>query len=205
MNNKPYDSGIILGRFQHFHVGHESLVETTLNLCDRVVIFVGSSQEQGTLRNPFSINTRTEVIKAIYGAAVKVISLPDLTHEEDITHEWGKYVMQNVDRVLYKVPEVMVYGDDESREKWFSKEDAKGTIRVIVPRSAIDISATQLRDMMVLDDRREWMKWVNPKIHKMYDSLRSELMSISDYQARKHILETKSLYWKLKQQRSNGV
>lgn len=179
---KLYDSGIIIGRFQHFHVGHESLVETCLGLCDRVILFIGSSQEQGTERNPFNINTRVDVIREIYGDAIKTIALPDLTNEDDITHEWGRYVLDNVDRVLYKVPEIMVYGDDESRTDWFSRQDSRGTIKVVVPRSNIDISATQVRKIMVLDDRREWMKVTNPKIHKLYEPLRSELMSIKFYQ-----------------------
>lgn len=42
---KPYDVGLICGRFQTFHKGHESLVETGLKLCDRVLILIGSAQE----------------------------------------------------------------------------------------------------------------------------------------------------------------
>ena len=53
-----------------------------------------------------------------------------------------------------------------------------------MPRSRIPISATMLRDMMVKDERREWMKWVDPKMHKMYDNLRAELMSIDFYKNR---------------------
>ena len=50
---KPYDIGLIVGRFQHFHIGHRSLVENAYKLCDRVLILVGSAQESGTLRNPY--------------------------------------------------------------------------------------------------------------------------------------------------------
>ena len=64
---KPYDCGLICGRFQTFHIGHESLVETGLKLCDRILILIGSAQECGTMRNPFNINTRTDMLKAIYG------------------------------------------------------------------------------------------------------------------------------------------
>ena len=39
-----------------------------------------------------------------------------------------------------------------------------------------------VREMMVKDDRKEWMKWVNPKLHKMYDEIRRELMSVPFYQ-----------------------
>ena len=34
---------------------------------------------------------------------------------------------------------------------------------------------------MIYNKRREWMTFVNPKLHKMYDEIRSELMeSVND-------------------------
>ena len=57
MNNLIYDTGLIIGHFQTFHKGHQSLVDTGLQLCDRLLILVGSAQESGTERNPFDINT----------------------------------------------------------------------------------------------------------------------------------------------------
>ena len=51
----------------------------------------------------------------------------------------------------------------------------------IIPRSKLPISATMLREAMLKDDRKEWMKWVDPKLHKMYDELRAELMMVPYY------------------------
>lgn len=114
---KPYDVGLICGRFQTFHKGHEKLVETGLMLCDRLLIFVGSSQECGTERNPLNINTRTKMIKAVYGDNdnIMIYGLADLTNENDIRPEWGRYLLDNADRYIHKNPEVMIYGNDESR------------------------------------------------------------------------------------------
>ena len=44
---KPYDVGLVCGRFQTFHKGHEKLVDTGLLLCDRLLILIGSAQESG--------------------------------------------------------------------------------------------------------------------------------------------------------------
>ena len=179
-----YDTGLIVGRFQTFHKGHQSLVETGLNLCDRLYILVGSSQESGTERNPFNISTRMAVIRACYPDKdrVHIYALADLTNENDITTDWGKYVLNNIDRYIYKTPELMIYGNDEARSRWFDMDDIKDTGEFIIPRSRLPISATMLREMMVKDERKEWMKWVDPKLHKMYDELRSELMSVPFYQ-----------------------
>ena len=179
-----YDTGLIVGRFQTFHKGHQSLVETALKLCDRVIIFVGSSQESGTERNPFNVATRMNVIRECYPDKdrVQIYALPDLTHEDDVSVAWGKFVLENVDRYIYKAPEIMVYGNDEARSRWFDLNDIKNTAEFIIPRSRLPISATMLREMMVKDERKQWMEWVDPKLHKMYDSLRAELLSVPFYQ-----------------------
>ena len=180
---KPYDVGMICGRFQTFHKGHEKLVDTGCMLCDRLLILIGSAQECGTERNPLNINTRTKMLKEIYGDSpdIMIYGLSDMSDENDIRPEWGKYLLNNVDRYIFKNPEVMIYGNDESRSAWVDKGDLKNTTELIINRSELPISATMLRQYMVDDNRREWMKWVNPKLHKMYDELRRELMSVEFY------------------------
>lgn len=181
---KPYDCGLICGRFQTFHIGHESLVETGIKLCDRILILIGSSQESGTERNPYDINTRTDMLKAIYGYEPNIIihGLADMTNEHDIRPEWGRYLLDHVDRYIYKAPELMIYGNDESRSNWFDKNDIQDTSEFIVNRGRIPISATMVREAMVKDERKRWMSMVNPKLHKMYDRLRAELMAVPFYQ-----------------------
>lgn len=130
---KPYDVGLVCGRFQTFHKGHEKLVDTGLLLCDRLLILIGSAQESGTERNPFNINTRTKILREIYGdrPEIMVYALSDMTDENDICPE---------------------------------------------------VSATMVREAMAKDDRKKWMSLVNPRLHKMYDVLRAELMSVPFYQ-----------------------
>lgn len=183
VSDRAYDTGLLVGRFQTFHKGHQKLVETGLMLCDRLLVLVGSAQECGTERNPLNVETRIQMIKAVYpDDRVIIRALSDLTNENDITPDWGRYLLDNVDRYFFKPPELMIYGNDESRSRWFDTEDIKDTSEFIVNRGALPISATMLREMMVKDDRREWMKWVDPKLHKMYNILRDELMAVPFYQ-----------------------
>lgn len=183
MSNKPYDVGLICGRFQTIHKGHEKLIQTGLMLCDRLLIFIGSSQEDGTERNPFNITTREKMIKEIYGDYnnIMIYGLPDMTNENDICFEWGSYLLQKADRYIYKKPELMIYGNDESRSAWFSKEDLSNITELIINRNDIPISATIVRDHMLHNRRKEWMQLVNPRLHKMYDELRTELLSVDWY------------------------
>ena len=119
----------------------------------------------------------------IYGdnPNIMIYGLPDLTNENDIRPEWGRYLLDNADRYIYKNPEIMIYGNDESRSAWFAKEDLKNTTELIINRSELPISATMLRQYMVNDDRKAWMALVNPKLHKMYDEIRAELMTVDFY------------------------
>lgn len=182
--DKIYDCGGLLGRFHTYHIGHENLVNQALKLCDRVVIFVGSAQECGTERNPFNIATRISMLEAIYGKnnpRVIIKALSDLSSYKDITFDWGRYVLDNYRRYIYKSPDMMVFGEEESNNRWFSPEDSSDMLKLYIPRTRINISATELRDMMLRDDRENWQKWVNPKLHKLYDVLRAELLSVPTY------------------------
>lgn len=184
---KPYDVGLICGRFQTFHKGHEKLVDTGLLLCDRLLILVGSAQECRTERNPFNIHTRIKMIEEVYGndPNIMVYGLSDMTNENDICPEWGRYLLDHVDTYIYKNPDVMIYGNDESRSGWFDKKDLKNTTELIINRAELPISATMLRQLMVEDKRKEWMELVNPKLHKLYGMLRSELLGVPFYQEMK--------------------
>ena len=183
MYNKPFDVGLFCGRFQLPHKGHESIIEMALSMCDRLVILVGSSQESGTIRNPFDIQTRIEMLREMYPDRNIVIkALPDLTNEDDITVEWGKYVLKNVRQIVYKAPEIMIYGNDESRSKWFDPDDIKDTTEVIIPRSRVPISATMLREALLRNDKETWFKWHSPRLHKHFDRLRGELLAADPYE-----------------------
>ena len=56
--------GIVLGRFQPFHNGHEHLVLEAIEQFQEVTIAVGSSQEEWTTNNPFSFKERQSMIEA---------------------------------------------------------------------------------------------------------------------------------------------
>jgi len=180
--SKPYNLGLICGRFQHVHIGHEDLVETGLKLCENVLILVGSAQEYGTERNPYDVCTRVDMIKEIYPySCVTVKPLNDLTTEDDITPDWGKYVLSSVKRITDVPLDIMIYGNDESRSKWFAKEDIMDIGEFIVNRGRIPISATMMRKFLVNDEKSNWCKFSDPKIHKYYNVLRKDLISIPFY------------------------
>lgn len=126
------------------------------------------------------------MISKIYGKDnpnLDITALPDLTDENDISYEWGSYLMNNVKEILGCKPDVMIYGNDESRSGWFSKEELSNITEIIINRNSEDcpISATYLRELMIKNDYNEWKKWTNEKIHPLYESLRNTLLKIESY------------------------
>lgn len=186
MDRVPFfDLGITCGRFGHEHLGHQSLFDLGLKMCRRVYVIVGSAQERGTLRNPFPVETRINVIKETYPGMADnrliVGGLNDLTNELDISSDWGKYLKSHIENKMHKFANLMVYGNDEFRSQWFAPEDLVNTTEMIVARSTIPISGTQIRGYLTIDDETSWQKCTSQMIHYMYPELRAELMSVPVY------------------------
>lgn len=178
---KPFDTSVTTGRFQSLHVGHEQLFRHAISISDRPLILVGSSQESGTLRNPFSVTTRIDCIKEVFGDSVIIRALPDMTGEDDITPEWGRWVLKHVKQALLKLPEIMIYGNDEARSKWFDPNDIANIAELIINRNKLPISGTQQRLMLLTNNIDEWHKYTPVKMHKFYGRLRDELMAVPAY------------------------
>ena len=62
MKNK-YDFGIVIGRFQPFHVAHQELVKHALTLANKVIIVLGSARSAPDVKNPFTPKMREEMIR----------------------------------------------------------------------------------------------------------------------------------------------
>lgn len=177
---KKFEFGLVLGRFHHLHKGHQQIIEMARSLCQKTLILIGSAQESGTLRNPFKVETREAIMCQIYqDDDVMIGTMADMTNENDICFEWGSYILQNVEKMTGKVPDLMVYGKDESRKGWFSEEDSQKFSELIVARDRIDISATKLREFLVQDEKEKWMQYVPEAIWDKYERLREELLQLN--------------------------
>jgi len=179
---------LVIGRFQMPHNMHVELIRRAAQKATRVLVVIGSVQEQGTLRNPFSGKFRMSMLQAACAniANIHFSSLLDLTHEDDHSNAWGQYLLDHVNEEITRMPgqpvlKYMVYGDDEGRAHWFSPEAIEGVEMVVVPRSEVNVSATMLRKMLVNNDFREWASYTPKSLHPMYEKIRMELMRAEPY------------------------
>lgn len=59
-----FTTGVLIGRFQPFHLGHLSLVKQALKKCDKLILLVGSAHQAPTPKNPWSFLDRANMIQA---------------------------------------------------------------------------------------------------------------------------------------------
>lgn len=64
--NKKYDFGIVIGRFQPFHLAHQKLIEHSLSLAEKVIVILGSARSAPDVKNPFTPRMREEIIRACF-------------------------------------------------------------------------------------------------------------------------------------------
>ncbi len=184
MEKKPFRLGLVVGRFQTLHTGHEDMIGKAIALCDCVGIFVGSSQESGTFKNPFSYALRREMLMDVFGGSVRVYPLPDIGVGNNAG--WGNYVLEQVELRFGRLPDLVVSGREVRRLDWFDSPAGRGISELYIPKS-IEMSASQMRRFFAEDDFGQWKSYTNPKLWPRYRQLREIAL------ASQGNLETKSI------------
>ena len=177
MNKKPFELGIIVGRFQTFHIGHGYIIEKAAAVCETLAVFIGSSQESGTLKNPFTYETRKRILKKLYGDKIVIFPLPDIGVGNNST--WGRYVLNSAEERFNKTPDLLISGREQRRIDWFDGIEDVCVSELYVPK-IIDISATRMRDFFISGDFESWKKYTNKKLWDEYNLLRAEVIASKD-------------------------
>ena len=77
--------GLILGRFQPFHLGHLRLIETVKDDNLEPMICIGSAQEGRTKDNPFTTGERKIMIEAVVSrldCKYQIYEIPDVNNND---------------------------------------------------------------------------------------------------------------------------
>ncbi len=97
-----YDYLIFIGRFQPFHLGHESVIRKALELSDKVIVLVGSAYQPRTVRNPWDFNEREMFMRSVFSEEEnrRILAFPllDYTYNNQL---WIKSVQQLVAGVVH--------------------------------------------------------------------------------------------------------
>lgn len=186
MNQNPvFEFSFVCGRYQHAHKGHDLLINKGIQLSRKTYVGIGSAQEKGTLRNPYSVETRIRVVREMYPELsddrLVVGGIDDMSNELNRSTSWGTYLKKHLIEKFDRFPDLILYGSEGSRSSWFDPKDMIDTYTLLVPKGIIPTSATMIRGFLMLDDEQSWREMVPENIYHLYPELREELTQIPIY------------------------
>jgi nicotinamide-nucleotide adenylyltransferase len=139
--------GLLIGRFQPFHLGHLEALRFALTKVDKLWVGLGSSNKPIEKNNPFTAEERKEMILSSIDDSMKekisIYFIPDVDNHV----KW----IQNIDTIVPKFD--IIFSNDELTKHLYSK---RTTQVVSIPFLNRDkLSGTNIRDLIISDQKWE--------------------------------------------------
>jgi len=149
-------NGLLIGRFQPFHLGHLHALKFALSQVDKLWIGLGSSNKPLQKNNPFSAEERKKMILNSIDDSIKkrieIYFIPDLENHIKWIELIGN-IVPNFD---------VIFTNDELTRHLYSKKNVKV---ISIPFSNRDIlSGTNIRDRILSDQKWENLVPIGTKI-----------------------------------------
>lgn len=144
--NRHYKYLVFIGRFQPFHMGHKAVVDEALNRAENVIMLIGSANMPRSLRNPFTVEERAQMIKGAYSAEdaarIHCVGLDDALYNDT---RWLQYVQASVKSVTHDLNEdIALIGHSKDSSSYYLSLFPTWE-SVSVPNYK-DLSATPIRE-----------------------------------------------------------
>ncbi|MGI0028800.1 MAG: nicotinamide-nucleotide adenylyltransferase [Nitrososphaera sp.] len=154
-------TGLFIGRFQPFHLGHLATVRYALTKVETLVVVVGSAQKSYEPRNPFTSGERLWMIKEaldseteIDAKRILIIPVPDV----DVHSSWAGQIDMLVPRYD------LVVSNDSFTLMLFRERAVKVVEAPLYKRS--QLSGTEIRNLMARGDER-WKDFVPASVERI--------------------------------------
>ena len=153
--------GLLIGRFQPFHLGHLDAVLFGLSRTENLFVGIGSSNRSNERKNPFSAEERTEMIISSIESSmidrIKIFDIPDVDNHEKWTFE--------IDQIVPKYD--VVFSNDEFTISLFEKR--KIDVIPVVLKDREKFSGTNVRQLIT--DDKNWQDLVPRGARKVLDKI----------------------------------
>lgn len=185
--------GVFLARMQPMHKAHIWMVKKALEENDKVLVVLGSSNKEKTLRNPLPFWLRKQFLEEhIYDNfneghldKLEVIELPDWGKENGTAEidKWGEYLYYNVVSRIRQKHFTIYYSDNPDFIKsWFAhRDDLIQSIGIkMVERSELfnGLSATKVREAFESDNKDYIEEFCPQCIVQNYHHIRNMYLEI---------------------------
>ena len=156
--------GLLIGRFQPFHLGHLDAVMFGLSRTENLFICIGSSNKSNERRNPFSAEERKEMIissiEPSMADRLKIFDIPDVGDHEKWTFE--------IDKIVPKYD--IVFTNDEFTKTLFEKREMN--VVPVVLKDREKFSGTNIRELIA--GNKNWQDLVPQGTRKVLDNLNAK-------------------------------
>ncbi len=138
-------NGLLIGRFQPFHLGHLEAFQFALSKVDKLWVGLGSSNKPAQKNDPFSAEERKEMILSSIDDSMKdkisIYFIPDLDNHV----KW----IEKIDTIVPKFD--MVFSNDDLTKHLYSTI----SVQVIpIPFLKRDVlSGTKIREIIISDQK----------------------------------------------------
>lgn len=136
-------NGLLIGRFQPFHLGHIEALRFALSQVDNLWIGIGSSNKPPEKNNPFTADERKEMILSSIdnsiSSRIQIYYIPDFENHK----KW----IENIDVI---VPDFgVIFTNDKLTQSLYSKRGKK--ISSVPFRERELLSGTNIREKIISD------------------------------------------------------
>ena len=156
--------GLLIGRFQPFHLGHLDAVLFGLARAENLFIGIGSSNKFNEKKNPFSTEERREMIVSSIEPSmidqIKIFDIPDVGDHEKWTFE--------IDKIVPKYD--VVFTNDDFTKTLFEKRQIN--IIQVVLKDREKFSGTIVRELIT--DDKNWQDLVPDGTRKVLDKINAK-------------------------------
>lgn len=140
-------NGLLIGRFQPFHLGHLEALQFALSKVDSLWLGLGSSNKSIEKSNPFSAEERKKMILSSIDDSmknkIKIYFIPDVDNHV----KW----IEKIDTIVPKFD--IVFSNDPLTDHLYSKRVVKVISIPFLKRD--QLSGTRIRNLIIHDQKWE--------------------------------------------------
>jgi nicotinamide-nucleotide adenylyltransferase len=137
--------GLLIGRFQPFHLGHLEALQFALSKVDKLWVGLGSSNKPVEKNNPFTAEQRKEMILSSIDDSMKEKILIYFIPDVDNHIKW----IEKIDIIVPKFD--IIFSNDDLTKHLYSKRDIQVLTIPFLNRESL--SGTNIRDLIIRDQK----------------------------------------------------
>ena len=180
--------GILIGRFQPFHLGHDSLLQEALKQSDEVILIIGSSNRAPSIKNPWTFDERCTMIRETYpDIRLHFAAIPDYFYNEKA---WFEAVERAIDPLFPQFHKIL-FGHSKDESSYYLQKFKTWELREC-PDFA-QINATEIRKTFFINQKIQ-----HPLVSSMVADWLQNFMTTPAYLSLKeeaHYIETYRESW----------